>query len=259
MAAPDVETFHYELRVDVPLTISLGLIDGMMLAFPMGAYRAPELPREPLPFFDVGAVAALQGRSSSAVTTADTVSDGLMIGALALPAAWGAVGSLVDAPRPALTTAGLAYEAIAVNGFLNQLEKGAAGRPRPYVYAFGDNTAQLERFVDVEDGLVQPDAYASFYSVHTSTVAAGTFAIAHMVAWSEPHPRWPRVVIPYTLAAAATATMGALRVEAGQHFPSDVVVGGVVGAAIGVAIPELHRLPVRVGADGTGVSVSGTW
>jgi membrane-associated phospholipid phosphatase len=33
----------------------------------------------------------------------------------------------------------------------------------------------------------------------------------------------------------------ALRVEAGQHFPTDVVVGAVLGISTGVAVPLFHR------------------
>ena len=31
------------------------------------------------------------------------------------------------------------------------------------------------------------------------------------------------------------------RVQAGQHFPSDVLVGSGIGVASGIAIPLLHR------------------
>jgi membrane-associated phospholipid phosphatase len=43
-----------------------------------------------------------------------------------------------------------------------------------------------------------------------------------------------------------------LRVEAGKHFYTDVLVGAVVGSAIGVAVPMLHRkklkLPMGLGS-----------
>ena len=31
------------------------------------------------------------------------------------------------------------------------------------------------------------------------------------------------------------------RVRAGQHFPTDVIMGALVGAGIGVLVPHLHR------------------
>lgn len=262
---PVPAVFHYELAVDVPVTVGLGLLDAVPFVWPMGAYRDPTAPLLPAPSFDEGAITALKGRSADRVADADHQSDLVLGGALVVPVVWFAGESLVGIPlrqdrlRNAATTGALAYEAIAVSVALNQLTKGAVGRPRPYVYTFGDDPTALERFADVEDGAVEPDAFASFYSGHTSTVAASTFAVAHMVAWSEPHPTWVRVVVPYALATAATTTVGALRVEAGQHFPSDVIVGGVVGATVGVVIPELHRLPVHVSTTGAGLALSGTW
>ena len=35
--------------------------------------------------------------------------------------------------------------------------------------------------------------------------------------------------------------MALLRIYSGRHFPSDVAVGALVGSAIGVTVPLLHR------------------
>ena len=52
------------------------------------------------------------------------------------------------------------------------------------------------------------------------------------------------------------------RVAAGRHFPSDVIVGAVVGAAIGHLVPRSHRLGVDMqvqilnrGYDGIGLGI----
>ena len=47
--------------------------------------------------------------------------------------------------------------------------------------------------------------------------------------------------IIWTSAALIPAITGYLRVKAGRHFTSDVLVGFLVGAAVGWVIPELHR------------------
>jgi hypothetical protein len=56
---------------------------------------------------------------------------------------------------------------------------------------------------------------------------------------------------------------GALRVEAGMHFPTDVIVGGIAGMGLGIAVPELHRVvplpPVRLGLVPCGTPGSGGW
>jgi undecaprenyl-diphosphatase len=43
------------------------------------------------------------------------------------------------------------------------------------------------------------------------------------------------------IGAAATTLVGIGRVKAGEHFPTDVIAGAMVGAGIGVLVPHLHR------------------
>jgi membrane-associated phospholipid phosphatase len=55
------------------------------------------------------------------------------------------------------------------------------------------------------------------------------------------HRAWNAVV----LYGAATG-VGALRVAAGKHFPTDIIVGAVLGSAIGWLVPTLHpTTPLR--------------
>ena len=49
-----------------------------------------------------------------------------------------------------------------------------------------------------------------------------------------------RVAIGFLGGALGTST-AALRVAAGQHFPTDVIVGSLIGAGTGVTVPLLHR------------------
>ena len=43
------------------------------------------------------------------------------------------------------------------------------------------------------------------------------------------------------MAAALPALTGYLRIRAGRHYPSDVLVGYLVGGAVGYLIPTLHK------------------
>jgi len=45
----------------------------------------------------------------------------------------------------------------------------------------------------------------------------------------------------YAGAMTLGTTVGILRIQAGSHFPTDVIVGGVMGTAFGIAIPRLHQ------------------
>lgn len=251
----DAIPFHYEARVDVPVSLALAAAGGVSFLVPMSANR-PLVEGPPLIGLDRATLEGLLDRPHGRVETAHHVSDVLLFAAIAAPAAWGGaewgVGRAqgVDTSAAALAHGGITYEALAVSVALNQLFKGAVGRPRPYVYAYADDPERLAEFIGVgADGTVEADAYASFYSGHTATIAATSFSLAHMVAFGEERPGAARVLVPYAVATAATATMGALRVQAGRHFPTDVLVGGLVGAGIGIAVPELHR--VGAGATAT--------
>jgi membrane-associated phospholipid phosphatase len=43
------------------------------------------------------------------------------------------------------------------------------------------------------------------------------------------------------VASALTAFVSYERVRSGQHFPTDVIAGAMAGAAVGIAVPHLHR------------------
>ena len=69
----------------------------------------------------------------------------------------------------------------------------------------------------------------------------------------------------WTAAAALPATTGYLRIEAGYHFRTDIIVGYIIGATTGWAIPHLHKkkdkpvklsiYPTRVfGTNGIGLN-----
>ena len=153
-------------------------------------------------------------------------------------------------------------EAVTINATLTHLVKNAVRRPRPYTYdpqwrAELDEALAAGEFVDA-------DGQMSFYSGHTSAAGAWSFALAHTLAithdWS-----WQGRAVPYLAATGVTAWTGVLRVRAHKHFPSDVLVGGLAGAAVGIMVPELHRSDRAQLATGNTlagtptVGVSGVW
>lgn len=81
----------------------------------------------------------------------------------------------------------------------------------------------------------------SFYSGHVGSTATATFFAAKV--YSDYHPGLGgKKYLLYGLAAIPPALAGYYRVKALKHFPTDVVAGGIIGASLGVLIPELHRL-----------------
>ena len=80
----------------------------------------------------------------------------------------------------------------------------------------------------------------SFYSGHVSSTATATFFAAKV--FSDYHPEMgAKKYLLYGLASLPPALAGFYRIKALKHFPSDVIVGGVIGAALGMLTPELHR------------------
>ena len=80
----------------------------------------------------------------------------------------------------------------------------------------------------------------SFYSGHTSSVAVASFFMAKVMS-DVYRLNLSQKLMLYSLAAAPPALTAFLRVKAGKHFRSDVLVGGVVGAVTGVLVPLLHK------------------
>ncbi len=177
----------------------------------------------------------------------------------AMPVAMGVIGALEAEPGAGsrLSRGGTWFvvgaQAVTVNASLTHVVKHAVRRPRPYAYG---EAWQAEHEAAVAAGeAVDCEAQLSFYSGHTSAAGAWSFGLAHSLSMTHAWP-WYGRMLPYLAATGVTAWTGVLRVRAHKHFPSDVLVGGLAGAAVGVLVPELHRgESVRLA---TGSTVDGT-
>jgi membrane-associated phospholipid phosphatase len=120
-------------------------------------------------------------------------------------------------------------EAVLVSGALSVVTMFATRRPRPFLY--GQDAPLAER----EGG----KAALSFPSGHTAnafSAVAALFSIWRAHSPGSVAPYWA-LAIGGTLAAG----VGVGRVLGGDHFPSDVLAGALIGSAIGWAVPALHR------------------
>ncbi len=80
----------------------------------------------------------------------------------------------------------------------------------------------------------------SFFSGHTSTTASASFFMAKV--YSDYHPELgAKKYWLFTAALIPPSIVGYYRVKAMKHFPTDVITGTVVGAAMGILIPHLHK------------------
>jgi len=120
-------------------------------------------------------------------------------------------------------------EVIATTGIATAAIKGWSERARPYVY---NNAVAL-------DERISQSSMRSFVSGHTALA----FGAASFVSttYADLHPddpmRWAVLIGSFGLAS----TVGYMRVESGQHFPTDVIAGAALGTLIGWGIPALHR------------------
>ncbi len=118
-------------------------------------------------------------------------------------------------------------EAVALDVALNQTAKVLLRRERPYAHV--RKSEEREKLFDDEDAV-------SHYSGHTSltftlAVSAGTIASLR---------HYPAAPFVWASGLGVAATTGYLRIAADRHYFSDVVVGALIGSAIGATIPLLY-------------------
>ncbi len=80
----------------------------------------------------------------------------------------------------------------------------------------------------------------SFFSGHVSVSATSSFFMAKIFTDLHEIKGLERMAY-YGLALIPPVTTGYFRFRAGRHFPSDLLTGLVVGAAVGILTPELHK------------------
>ena len=104
----------------------------------------------------------------------------------------------------------------------------------------------------------------SMYSGHTASAAASTFFMAKV--YNDYHPEFSsgKKYLLYGLASIPPLVEGYYRMAALKHFPSDILIGFVIGATCGIVVPELHRFKrqaIKFGVIGTpvGPGLSMTW
>lgn len=164
---------------------------------------------------------AIYNFSESARKTSDILLYGSMLAPLSL---------LLDKKvRQDWVTVGvMGVEVLMITYGVTSTTKTSVLRTRPFVYN-PDASYELKR---------ESDARYSFFSGHTAVSASVTFFAAKVFSDMNPDSKWKPLV--WVGAAVIPAATGWARVEAGKHFPTDVITGYVVGAAIGYFIPVLH-------------------
>jgi membrane-associated phospholipid phosphatase len=119
-------------------------------------------------------------------------------------------------------------EVLALQSGINLAVRSLAVWPRPFLLGSKGGTERNSK-----------DASGSFYSGHSS--AAFSIAVFSSCWYDRTHPgsRYSPWIWGGSLAVAATTA--SLRVIAGKHYPSDILVGALVGSLVGWAVPRMHQ------------------
>lgn len=162
----------------------------------------------------------------------ELLSDYIFNGSFALPLLF----LTQEKTRKSFGHIGILYlETAMISGGITNLTKSAFKRPRPYVYnELADNGRKYSQ-----------NASRSFISGHTSLTATNTFFMAKV--FNDFYPDSKLKPYIWTVAAVVPAVVGYFRVSSGNHFPTDVAAGYVIGASVGFLVPHLHK--VRIGKD----------
>ncbi len=243
--------FAVRLPVDLPITLGAGAISLAMELFKNelpGPYCGLSCDASRINALDRTVV----GKHSAA---ARTTSDVLLWSSVGLPVVIDLIDVLASHPPDGMRGYGkdmlILAEVFVVNSALNGLVKLAFSRPRPLVYDPDQEAVSVE-------SRSAADAALSFYSGHSSTAFSMATAYSYLFMQRHPHSKW--IVPVWLIAEGLAATTAVMRVEAGKHFWTDVITGAVVGSAIGLLIPVLHRkaLPTGVPAFASQLRFSAT-
>lgn len=124
---------------------------------------------------------------------------------------------------------GMYLQSLSTTSALYTMSAGLVNRSRPYVY---DENNSIDR-------RKSGNGQRSFYSGHVAASATATFFAAKVYCDYNPDATGKGYI--WAAAAAIPATVGYFRMQAGQHFLTDVLLGYGLGAASGILIPEMHK------------------
>jgi len=103
-------------------------------------------------------------------------------------------------------------------------------RNRPYMY---NNNVPLKSKSNSSSRL-------SFFSGHTAHAFSSAVFLSTVYAEYYPGSKWKPYLWGVSLLSASIT--GYLRYASGNHFPTDIIMGAVVGSAIGYLIPLIHKV-----------------
>ena len=129
----------------------------------------------------------------------------------------------------------MTVEVLLINFGATILTKNLVNRARPLTY--NANVPLKER--------INATSRESFFSGHSSHTTAASIFMAKVVTDYHPNMKKEIKIGIWTTMITLPAVTAYLRVKAGKHFPTDVIVGYLVGGAIGYLVPQIHKTQAK--------------
>ena len=155
----------------------------------------------------------------------------LMVGAgMSLPLAF----TFITETKNDIPVIGIMYiENLLYAFFLPSFTKGGIERIRPYVY---NTDVPLSEKLNI-------DSKASFFSRHTSLAFSSAVFFSSVYSDYFPKSKWRPYIWGGSLMCAGLT--GYFRYISGNHFPTDIITGAIVGSVIGYTIPKIHKISAK--------------
>lgn len=225
--------YQMNYKIEIPLTLGIFATNALGLYVlndktPLSSNQIASLDKKDIWFFDQNAIEQKYNATYHKYTR--TISDWMRNTYIFLPA----VLSLDKKIRKDIYNIIFLYlETQAIgSSFYTFAGVTFIDRIRPFVYY-----PEVSLDSKIEDAGTQN----SFFSGHTSAVATASFFMAKV--YIDYHPEMKRKKwLLYAGAILPPASVGYYRYKALRHFPSDIIVGIIVGAAAGILVPELHKV-----------------
>lgn len=220
--------------------------------------------------FDDGGANLLHADSEAARARARRISDAGRFSLMFVPALLDTAlaGLKHDDFRLAGQVLGTYLQAFAYNAFLTQLIKRTSGRERPVL---GENCDRRPEASECSSSTT------SFPSGHTSAAftAAGAMLAQHLFVPLYGGGAWE--IVGVSLAGGTAALTGTMRLVGARHHSTDVLMGAILGSAVGFTVPYFlryrspfgggergpHSMQMKlnplVSGDSTGVGLSVRW
>lgn len=166
-----------------------------------------------------------RGATDNFSSTAKRTSDILLYSGIAVPLL---ALTNVKCREESKAIAIMAIETVLITGGITGITKSAVQRLRPFTY---NPNVSLDEKLTLNSRL-------SFFSGHASMTSGLSFFTAKVI--TDMNPTMKNKGLIWTAAAAFPAAIGYFRYQAGKHFPTDVIAGYTIGAAVGILVPTLH-------------------